>query len=127
MEIITHQKIDQDLCGKPLEVSEGYSKIELATIDRMAADSTGLVHGGFVFGLADYAAMLAVNHPNVVLGAADVQFLKPVQAGETVIAEAKILEVKGKKQIASVVVLNGDTQVFKGSFVCFVLDQHVLG
>ena len=128
MEIITHQKIDQELCGQPLDVSEGYSKIELTTFDRMAADSTGLVHGGFVFGLADYAAMLAVNHPNVVLGAADVQFLKPVQAGETVVAEAQVQEAKGKKQVVSVAVLNGDdTHVFKGSFTCFVLDQHVLG
>ena len=62
MEIITHQKIDQELCGQPLDVSEGSSKIELTTLDRMAADSTGLVHGGFVFGLADYAAMLAVTN-----------------------------------------------------------------
>ena len=127
MEIITHQEIDQALCGKPLEVSKGYSQIELTTLDRMAADSSGLVHGGFIFGLADYAAMLAVNHPNVVLGAADVQFLKPVQVGETVLAEANVQEEKGKKQVVSVVVLNGDVQVFKGSFVCFVLDQHVLG
>jgi uncharacterized protein (TIGR00369 family) len=127
MEIMTHQAINQDLCGKPLEVSKGYSRIELTTLDQMAADSTGLVHGGFVFGLADYAAMLAVNHPNVVLGAADVQFLKPVQVGETVLAEARVQAEKGKKQVVNVAVRSGDVPVFKGSFVCFVLDQHVLG
>jgi acyl-coenzyme A thioesterase PaaI-like protein len=44
----------------------------------MAADQRGLVHGGFTFGLADYAAMVAVNDPNVVLGAAEVRFLAPV-------------------------------------------------
>jgi acyl dehydratase len=41
--------------------------------------------------------MIAVNHPNVVLGAAEVKFLKPVKAGETVIAEAKVKKRKVKK------------------------------
>jgi len=92
----------------------------------MAADDTGLVHGGFVFGLADYAAMLAVNHPNVVLGSADVQFQKPVRVGDTIKANASIQRVSGKKQIAEVLVQKDDTVVFKGQFNCFVLDKHVL-
>lgn len=32
----------------------------------MAADEYRLVHGGFIFGLADYAVMLAINEPTVV-------------------------------------------------------------
>ena len=74
MNIQTHKSIDQELCGKPLELGDGHSRVELITTDRMAVDKTGLVHGGFIFGLADYAAMIAVNHPNVVLGASDVRF-----------------------------------------------------
>ena len=58
--------------------------MELLTNRSMAVDETGLVHGGYIFGLADYAAMIAVNHPNVVLGSSEVKFLKPVRAGETV-------------------------------------------
>jgi len=92
----------------------------------MAADKSGLVHGGFVFGLADYAAMLAVNHPNVVLGSADVKFLKPVQVGETLKARASVQKVEGKKQLVEVVVNQGDTIVFSGGFTCFVLDTHIL-
>lgn len=126
MEIITHQQIDQDLCGKPLEVSQGFSRIEMTTSARMAADATGLVHGGFVFGLADYAAMLAVNHPHVVLGAAEAKFLKPVRAGETVVAQGTVQDRQGKKQIVGVQVLKGAQKVFEGTFTCFVLDQHVL-
>jgi uncharacterized protein (TIGR00369 family) len=126
MEIITHQMIDQELCGKPLAVNHGHSRIELLTTARMTADATGLVHGGFIFGLADYAAMLAVNHPNVVLGGADVKFLKPVQVDATVVAQATVQETKGKKQVVAVEVLKGDEKVFEGSFVCFALDQHVL-
>jgi acyl-coenzyme A thioesterase PaaI-like protein len=89
-------------------------------------DARGLVHGGFVFGLADYAAMIAVNDPNVVLGAAESRFLKPVQVGQKLVAEARVDEVRGKKHVVSVrVTLEGES-VFTGVFSCFVLEKHVL-
>lgn len=127
MDIITHQSIDNELCGKPVMVENGKSQVELTTTSRMAADDSGLVHGGFIFGLADYAAMLAVNHPNVVLGGADVKFLKPVKTGESVRAQAEVTSGSGKKQMVSVSVQRGDEVVFKGEFACFVLEKHVLG
>ncbi|NDY72532.1 thioesterase [Desulfobacter hydrogenophilus] len=127
MDIITHQLIDNELCGKPVMVENGKSRVECTTTPRMAADDSGLVHGGFIFGLADYAAMLAVNHPNVVLGGADVKFLKPVKAGESVYAQASVTSVSGKMQIVSVAVKREDEVVFKGDFSCFILEKHVLG
>lgn len=126
MEIITHQKINQEICGKPLEVKKGYSRVELVTLESMAADQSGLVHGGFIFGQADYAAMIAVNHPNVVLGGADVKFLKPVKTGERVLAEARVTAVEGKKNTVEVVVTRGEEKVFAGHFTCFVLGKHVM-
>ena len=126
MDIKTHNSIDQELCGKPLELGEGYSRVELQTTLQMAADETGLVHGGFIFGLADYAAMIAVNHPNVVLGASDVRFLKPVKAGAVVTAEARVNQIDGQKQTASVTVVTDNLEVFKGEFSCFILKKHVL-
>lgn len=126
VDIRTHLKIDQELCGKPILTKEGSSRVELETTPAMAADDSGLVHGGFVFGLADYAAMLAVNHPNVVLGSAEVKFLKPVKVGETLHATASVETVKAKKQIVDVVVRNDNTTVFRGQFTCFILDKHVL-
>ncbi len=126
VDIRTHLKINQRLCGKPILTKEGNSSVELVTIPEMAADDSGLVHGGFVFGLADYAAMLAVNHPNVVLGSAEVKFLKPVKAGEILHATASVETVKDKKQTVDVVVLKDSSAVFRGRFTCFVLDEHVL-
>ena len=104
----------------------GFSRVEMLAVPQMAADDSGLVHGGFVFGQADYAAMLAVNHPNVVLGGADVKFLKPVVVGDTLIAEAKVEEDAGKKKVVPVVVFRDQEPVFNGTFTCFVLPQHVL-
>lgn len=126
MKIKTHKNIDKKLCGNPIIVNKDFSEIELNTQTTMAVDSTGLVHGGFIFGLADHAAMIAVNHPNVVLGSADVKFLKPVKAGEKIVARATITIKDGKKQKVSVTVSRGNDPVFQGEFTCFVLDAHVL-
>jgi acyl-coenzyme A thioesterase PaaI-like protein len=126
MNILTHQSIDAELCGKPIKLEDGSSKVEYLTTPQMAVDGSGLVHGGFIFGLADYAAMLAVNHPNVVLGGADVKFIKPVKIDESVFAEAKIISSKGKKYIVAVAVKRESDVVFQGEFTCFVLEKHVL-
>jgi uncharacterized protein (TIGR00369 family) len=126
MDILTHTEIDQRLCGNPITLEKDFSRVELRPDKRMAVDESGLVHGGFIFGLADYAAMIAVNHPNVVLGAADVKFLKPVKTDESIVAEASITSKEGKRQVVSVVV-NGESGIlFKGQFICFTPAKHVL-
>jgi uncharacterized protein (TIGR00369 family) len=126
MAIHTHQRIDQRLCGVPVAMETEYCHVRLQTRPEMAADDSGLVHGGFVFGLADYAAMLAVNHPNVVLGSASVKFVKPVTVGETIHAEARIVQSEGRKRRVGVTVQRAEETVCEGEFTCFVPDRHVL-
>ncbi len=147
----THLAINRRLCGEPLDcerAEEGVARVGLTTVPEMAADDAGLVHGGFVFGLADHAAMLAVNHPNVVLGSAEVRFLAPVQVGERLVAAARRLETAGRKSRVAVEVrrAGGDVSVgppapsgppdameqdagevvLRGELTCFTLDRHVL-
>jgi len=144
----THLAIDRRLCGEPLDpagTAAGTARVGLATVPEMAADAAGLVHGGFVFGLADHAAMLAVNHPNVVLGSAAVRFSRPVAVGERLIAEATVAETAGRRSRVTVEVrrvaaggtassggagetageIAGET-VMTGELICFTLDRHVL-
>lgn len=127
MDIRTHHLIDQELCGQPIELSPGFCRVSFTATSRMAADDKSLVHGGFVFGLADYAAMLAVNDPHVVLGSAAVKFLKPVAVGDQIVAEARVGEVSGRKHLVDVVVSRNEESLLEGQLTCFVLDRHVLG
>ncbi len=126
MDIRTHEQINQRLCGAPVNTEDGNSSVKMETSADMAVDRPGLVHGGFIFGLADHAAMIAVNDPYVVLGGAETRFLKPVKVGDTVLATARTEAVKGKKHVVAVDVARGDDLVFQGTFTCFVLDKHVL-
>jgi uncharacterized protein (TIGR00369 family) len=132
----THRALSTRLCGELRELREGEAVVEMAALPEMQADGHALVHGGFVFGLADHAAMLAINHPNVVLGSAEARFLAPVVVGDVVRATAKVRAVEGKKHVVDVEVFkqsSGDPspagakeKVFTGTFVCFVPAKHVL-
>jgi acyl-coenzyme A thioesterase PaaI-like protein len=122
----THLAIDRRLVGEPMEIAAGRVTAALVTLPEMAADERGLVHGGFIFGLADYAAMLAVNDPNVVLGGAEVRFSKPVRVGERLTARAVVEETEGRRSRVRVEVFRDAEVVMAGTFSCFTLDRHVL-
>lgn len=126
MEVRTHHAIDHALCGEPRSIGEGVAEVALSTTREMAADAHGLVHGGFVFGAIDHAAMLAVNDPNVVLGSASVRFTAPVRVGEVVLCRAEVSEAKGKKRVVRVAGAVGDVEVLVGELVAFVLERHIL-
>ena len=127
MQLNTHLNIDRSLCGKVTRIEEGYAEVLLHTTQQMSADAAGLVHGGFIFGAADYAAMSAVNDPYVVLGASSCKFTAPVRVGDAVLCKACVVSKKGKKQEVNVRAFVDEKPVFEGSFTTFVLEKHVLG
>jgi acyl-coenzyme A thioesterase PaaI-like protein len=122
----THLKIAPRLCGRPVELGPGRARVVLETLGEMAADERGLVHGGFTFGLADYAAMLAVNEPTVVLANAETKYLGPVVAGDRLDAEAVVERTEGKKRWVKVVVRRDGAPVLDGRFLAIVPDRHIL-
>ena len=126
MKLQTHLNIDRKLCGDVVELKAGFAKVVLTTTQVMAADEAGLVHGGFTFGAADFAAMAAVNDPNVVLVAAQVKFLAPVVVGDVVEFAAEVVEKEGKKAKVEVAgSVNGEI-VFSGLFQTYTPSEHIL-
>ena len=125
MNIKTHKKINSKLCGNVKSLKNNYSLIELQTTLEMVADEHGLIHGGFIFSAADYAAMLAVNDPHVVLGSSESKFLKPVKLHDTVLLEAKVIESYNKKRIITVEAKVSEKLVLVSTLTCFVLDKHI--
>jgi acyl-coenzyme A thioesterase PaaI-like protein len=122
----THLKIDNTLCGEVVALEEGYAEVLLETTACMAADEKGLVHGGFVFGAADYAAMAAVNAPTVVLAACSSRFLAPATVGDAVVFKARCEENDGRKYTITVRGYCGETACYSGTFTAVVTNKHVL-
>jgi len=124
--IQTHEKVNQNLCGEVIKMEEGYVELSLETIPDMLADEVGLIHGGFIFGAADYAAMLAVNERNVVLVANECQFLSPVKLHDVVDVVARVRHKEGRKRNVHVQAFVLDIKVFEGEFKTVITEKHVL-
>lgn len=124
----THLNVSKKLVGSVVSIEENKATVTLEITEEMIVDNYNLSHGGFVFGLADYAAMVAINEPTVVLGKAEVKFIKPVILNDKLTAIATIADnSNGKKITVSVNVFTANEQiVFEGTFVCFVLEKHIL-
>jgi len=122
----THERINHDLNGEIMKLEHGNVEIKLVTSSEMVADEHGLIHGRFIFSSADYAAMVAVNEPNVVLVASDCQFLSPVKYGDIVMFTAKVRHKEGRKRNVHVVAHVLDIKVFEGEFKTVITDRHVL-
>ena len=104
-----------------LEVSEGYSKITMIIREEMV-NGFGIVHGGVTFSLADSAFAFACNNRNNLSVALDVTitFMKPVQVGDCLIAEAKEEHNGSSTGVYLIKIWNQDNKqvaLFKGT--CF--------
>jgi len=126
VEIKTHQRINENFCGEVVKLEDGYVEVRLTASQEMVADEVGLIHGGFVFGAADYAAMLAVNEPNVVLVASDCQFLSPVKLYDEVLLIARVRHKEGRKRNVHVEGFVLDIKVFEGEFKTVITEKHIL-
>jgi acyl-coenzyme A thioesterase PaaI-like protein len=121
----THDKIRSNLCGTILKLEVGYSNTTLLTTKEMSVDDLGLIHSGFIFGAADYAAAVAVNEPNVVIIGSRSKFLAPAKVDDLIefVAKAKF-EDSRKREIKVTGHIN-DIKVYEGLFSAVVLEQHI--
>jgi acyl-coenzyme A thioesterase PaaI-like protein len=113
-------------CGRPRQLEPGSAEVEWSAPPEAGVDAEGLVHGGFTFGVADYAAMLAVNDPLVVLLASEVRFPAPVAVGDVVIARATLEGEQGRRRRVHCVATVGATVVLEGHFDCVIAREHPL-
>ncbi len=122
----THESINHDLTGEIIKLERGYVEVRLTTISEMVADDQGLIHGGFIFSAADYAAMAAVNEKNVVLVGSECQFLSPVKFGDEINFVARVRHKEGRKRNVHVEAHVLDIKVFEGEFKTVITERHVL-
>ena len=127
LNIKTHRRANSKLVGTVVAIEdEKYASTRLVATQDMAVDDQGLVHGGFAFGLADLAAMVLVNQPNVVLASAEMRYLAPVKVGDEMVADASLVSKEENRFKVRVEVRVGDRSVAEGTFNCVVTGRHVL-
>jgi len=111
-----------------IEIKEGYSKIKMTVRPEMI-NGFGIVHGGITFSLADSAFAFACNNRNVLSVALDtsINFLKPVQVNDMLLAEAKELHNGRSTGLYHINITNQRNEivaVFKGT--CFRTSKSLI-
>ena len=122
----THRKINTSLCGKIIKIDEDYAEVELVCTREMAVDDLGLIHGGFTFAAADFAAMAAVNDPNVVLIGGFTKFLAPLEVGDVATFEATARFNDARKRDITVIGKKRDLKIFEAELAAVILNKHIL-
>ncbi len=121
----THEKIRSSLCGTILKLDTGYSKTTLQTTKDMVLDDLGLIHSGFIFGAADYAAAVAVNEPNIVIIGSRSKFLAPAKVDDLIEFEANAKFEDSRKREIKVSGFINEIKIYEGLFQAVVLEQHI--
>lgn len=122
----THQKIKNIYVGTLSLLSKNQSKVVLQTTNEMAVDEFGLIHNGFIFGAAEYAAVAAVNEEFIVIIGCRSKFFAPAKAGDIITFEAKGRFEEARKREIKVLGLINDIKVFEGIFQAVLLEHHIL-
>ena len=124
-ELKTHQRIRNNLSGSLIKLEKGQATVNLHTTNEMIIDDMGLIHSGFVFSAADFAAAAAVNEENLVIIGARTSFLAPTKVNDLIQFQAKAKFEDSRKREIHVVGKVNDIKVFEGTFHAVVLDKHI--
>ena len=126
--MMKHDLFSQWLGIEVINVKAGYSKIKMAVREEMI-NGFGIVHGGIAFALADSAFAFACNNRNVLSVALDtsINFLKPVQVNDVLMAEATELHNGRSTGLYHINITNQQNEtvaVFKGT--CFRTSKSLI-
>ncbi len=113
-----------EVIGDLVHVSLGQEGVSILepTAD-MAFRRTGIVRGHHIFAQANSLAVALVDAEVALTGAATVRFLRPVRAGDRLVATARVTERTGRRYHVNVVSQVAGEDVFRGEFVVFALDS----
>jgi len=125
-DLLTHAKIKSALSGTLIELKKSSAKVLLQTSNEMTVDEFGLIHSGFLFGAAEYAAVAAVNEENVVVIGCRSKFFAPAKLGDSIEFEAKGRYEEARKREIKVIGSINEVKVFEGIFHAVLLEKHIL-
>ncbi len=116
----------EEIVGELIDLELGKNAIAiLKTTKDMAFNRTGIVRSHYIFSLADSLAISIIDAEVALTGIARLSYKKPVYAGQTLVAKARIARNKGNKYLVSVHVKTEQKEVFTGKLVIFTVDNNL--
>ena len=106
-----------------IKVEEGYCELE-GVISETSYNNMNIVHGGYIFGLADTAAGIAAlsnvfgSDVNIVTVDANINYFKPAK-GERLIAKARVIKPGKIISVSEVEIYNDNNDMVAKSSMTF--------
>ena len=117
---IPHAEVVGDLLSLELGV-RGTSALKV-TDDHLFADSE-IARGTALFSQANSLALAIVDAPLAVTGVANVKYKTPIYKGDTVIAQAETVKIRGNKIFVWVKTYRDGREVFRAKFIVVSLGK----
>lgn len=112
-----------EVVGDLIHVKLGQEGISVLETDKdMAFRRTSIVRGHHIFAQANSLAVALVDAEVALTGTATVKYLRPVKAGERLVARAEILSRSGRRHVVNVTTKTGQEEVFSGEFTVFAVE-----
>lgn len=116
----------EEIVGELIDLELGKNAIAiLKTTKDMAFNKTGIVRSHYIFSLADSLAISIIDAEVALTGIARLSYKKPVYAGQTLVAKARVARSRGNKYLVSVHVKTDQREVFTGKLVIFTVDNNL--
>ncbi|SPF54973.1 Transcription factor FapR [Candidatus Desulfosporosinus infrequens] len=115
---------NKELIGKLLELIIGKkARSELMIDESMVLAKARVARGHYLFAQANSLAIALVDAPMALTGSVELKFLRPVQLGEIVVAEGRVLKRKQSKYWVQVSVKVEAEEVLRGNWVLFAIGE----
>ncbi|HBR34116.1 MAG TPA: transcription factor FapR [Firmicutes bacterium] len=92
----------------------------------MSLTRYNVIRGHYLFAQANSLAVAVADVPHALTGTARVDFPRPVQVGQILIARARVLEQRGRRYNVEVVTRVEEKEVFRGKFLIIALEEKDL-
>lgn len=120
------KELPANVVGEIVEFYNGKIVTKFTPTNRMLMDdNSGMIHAGYVFNAASYAAMAAINKKYSILIAADIKFLAPIELGHEVVFKAKAIQSDMKKCEVKVEGYLLDIKIFDSLFHIAIFDKKI--
>lgn len=125
IELLSCTALKSELVGSILKMTYEEVITKFVPTKQMISDESNLIHSGFIFNAANYAAMCLVNQPHAITIGAEVEFLAPVEFEQEMMFLATIKQSNAKKFEISVKGTLLDIKIFESVFHIAVFDKQL--
>lgn len=125
LELKAYTALKADFCGKIIKHSTEEVITHFNPTKQMVCDENNLIHSGFIFSAANYAAMCLINHPNALTIKSEVEFLAPLELDQEMVFLATIKQFNDKKYEINVKGSLLDIKIFEAIFHIAIFDKQL--